>query len=102
MGSILPFGPTIVPKRGEGVTKGECKANCNEDGIAIDISSDDEIVCAEGEYGTANGEKVMFGGEKHNGNVQNSKKEKDMRRNSLVKSSKKLMGRSLRIDSKRN
>ncbi|KAL2521815.1 GPI ethanolamine phosphate transferase 2 [Forsythia ovata] len=47
-GSILPFGPTMVPKRGEGVSNGECKANNNEDGLAIDISSDDEMVCAEG------------------------------------------------------
>ncbi|KAL2521816.1 uncharacterized protein Fot_25739 [Forsythia ovata] len=126
-----PFGPTMVPKKADGVSKGECNAKNNEDGLAIDISSDDEMVCAEGfendkkvefqnlgsdkkmniqgenntmggigGYGNANGEKVMLGGENHNGNVENSKKEKGMRRKSVAKSSKKLMGRGLKIDNK--
>ncbi|KAL2460444.1 hypothetical protein Adt_43864 [Abeliophyllum distichum] len=126
-----PFGPTTVPKKADGVSKGECDAKNNEDGIAIDISSDDEMVCAEGfendkkvgfqnlgsdkkmniqgenstmggigGYGNANGEKVMFGGENHNGNVENIKKEKGMRRKSVAKSSKKVMGRCLKIDIK--
>ncbi|KAL2498923.1 hypothetical protein Adt_24473 [Abeliophyllum distichum] len=60
----VPFGQTMLPKRVEGVSNDECNANNNEDGIAMDISYDDEMVCGEGFENYKKVEFLDLGGNK--------------------------------------